>query len=100
LPRSRASRSRLPRGTRTASPASFPADTRRRVGPPRSAGVGGRTGDGGACEPQASRGAGAPAWRGGESGLTDPPQPTVIEPWLDDPLPDYDAEQVVAYANG
>jgi len=24
----------------------------------------------------------------------------VIEPWLDDPFPDYDTEQVVAYANG
>jgi len=31
---------------------------------------------------------------------TDPPGTTVIEPWLDDPFPDYDAEQVVAYANG
>jgi hypothetical protein len=26
--------------------------------------------------------------------------PTVIERWLDDPFPDYDAEEVVAYANG
>ena len=31
---------------------------------------------------------------------TGPPRQTVIEPWLDDPFPDYDAEQVVAYANG
>jgi len=31
---------------------------------------------------------------------TGPPRPTVIEPWLDDPFPDYDTEQVVAYANG
>jgi len=23
-----------------------------------------------------------------------------IEPWLDDPFPDYDTEQVVTYANG
>ena len=31
---------------------------------------------------------------------TGPPRPTVVEPWLDDTFPDYDAEQVVAYANG
>lgn len=24
----------------------------------------------------------------------------VIEPWLDDPFPDYDTEPVMAYANG
>jgi hypothetical protein len=32
--------------------------------------------------------------------LTGPPRPTVIEPRLDDPFPDHDADQVVAYANG
>ena len=31
---------------------------------------------------------------------TGPPRQTVIEPWLDDPFPDYDTEQVVTYANG
>ena len=35
---------------------------------------------------------------------TGPPAPAhrelVIEPWLDDPLPDYDSEPVVMYANG
>ena len=31
---------------------------------------------------------------------TGPPRPTVIEPWLDDPFPDYDTEPVVVYANG
>ena len=30
----------------------------------------------------------------------DPPARTVIEPWLDDPFPDYDTEPVMAYATG
>jgi len=30
---------------------------------------------------------------------TDPPAETTIEPWLDDPFPDYDTEPVM-YANG
>lgn len=31
-----------------------------------------------------------------------PPEPAerVIEPWLDDPFPDYDTEPVLNYANG
>lgn len=29
----------------------------------------------------------------------DPPSSTVVEPWLDDPFPDYDAEPVL-FANG
>jgi hypothetical protein len=31
---------------------------------------------------------------------TDPPGKTVMEPWMDDPFPDYDTEQVMTYANG
>ena len=35
---------------------------------------------------------------------TGPPEPVsgerIIEPWLDDPFPDYDTEPVMAYANG
>jgi len=31
---------------------------------------------------------------------TGPPRQTIIEPWLDDLFPDYDAEQVLSYANG
>ena len=30
---------------------------------------------------------------------TDPPVEPVIEPWLDDPFPDYDTEPVMMYAN-
>ena len=30
---------------------------------------------------------------------TDPPSEITIEPWLDDPFPDYDTEPVMAYAN-
>jgi hypothetical protein len=30
---------------------------------------------------------------------SDPPTPTVIEPWLDDPFPDYDTEPVL-FSNG
>ena len=30
---------------------------------------------------------------------TGPPPSTGIEPWLDDPFPDYDAEPLMAYAN-
>ncbi|MDA1088533.1 MAG: hypothetical protein O2901_16160 [Verrucomicrobia bacterium] len=31
---------------------------------------------------------------------TGPPRQTVIEPWLDDPFPDYDTEPVTIHANG
>jgi hypothetical protein len=31
---------------------------------------------------------------------TGPPPQTVIEPWLDDPFPDYDTEPVMMHANG
>ena len=31
---------------------------------------------------------------------TDPPGETIIEPWLDDPFPDYDSEPVMMYASG
>ena len=31
---------------------------------------------------------------------TGPPPQTVIEPWLDDPFPDYDTEPVTIHANG
>jgi len=38
------------------------------------------------------------------SPTTGPPAPVsgkrIIEPWLDDPFPDYDTESVMAYANG
>ena len=30
---------------------------------------------------------------------TDPPSECTIEPWLDDPFPDYDTEPVLTYAN-
>jgi hypothetical protein len=30
----------------------------------------------------------------------DPPARTIIEPWMDDPFPDYDTEPVMMYANG
>ncbi len=30
---------------------------------------------------------------------TGPPRQTVIEPWLDDPFPDYDTEPVTMYAS-
>ena len=31
---------------------------------------------------------------------TDPPGEPTIEPWLDDPFPDYDVEPILKYANG
>ena len=31
---------------------------------------------------------------------TDPPGEPTVEPWFDDPFPDYDIEPVVNYANG
>lgn len=31
---------------------------------------------------------------------TDPPGEATVEPWLDDPFPDYDTEPVIKYANG
>jgi len=42
---------------------------------------------------------------GGEEGVrvhagADPPARTIIEPWMDDPFPDYDTEPVMMYANG
>ena len=37
-----------------------------------------------------------------QSGTDPPPEivERVIEPWLDDPFPDYDTEPIMAYANG
>jgi hypothetical protein len=29
---------------------------------------------------------------------TDPPGETTLDPWLDDPFPDYDTEPVVAFS--
>jgi hypothetical protein len=31
---------------------------------------------------------------------TDPPGEPTVEPWLDDPFPDYGIEPVLKYANG
>ena len=31
---------------------------------------------------------------------TDPPGEPTVEPWFDDPFPDYDIEPVMNYANG
>jgi hypothetical protein len=41
--------------------------------------------------------------RSGKRGLrvhsgTDPPGETTLDPWLDDPFPDYDTEPVVAFS--
>ena len=32
------------------------------------------------------------------NGGTDPPGETTLDPWLDDPFPDYDTEPVVAFS--
>ena len=44
--------------------------------------------------PAPSRGSGK---RGVHSG-TDPPGETTLDPWLDDPFPDYDTEPVMAFS--